>query len=82
MARLSLSLLGPIEVSLDGRRVTGFEYDKVRALLIYLVVEAACAHARGALAGLLWPDLPESHGSPQPKPGAHHPPPGHRGPYR
>src|SRR4051794_25673840 len=59
MARLSLSVLGPIQVTLDDRPVTGFEYDKVCALLIYLVVEAASAHRRRALAGLLWPDLPE-----------------------
>ncbi|MDQ5850809.1 MAG: tetratricopeptide repeat protein [Chloroflexota bacterium] len=60
MARLALSLLGPIQVTLDARPVTGFEYDKVRALLCYLVVEAAHAHRRGALAGLLWPELPEA----------------------
>jgi DNA-binding SARP family transcriptional activator len=40
MARLSLSLLGPFEVTLDGVPVTAFDSNKVRALLAYLAVEA------------------------------------------
>ena len=59
MGCLSLSLLGPIEVCLDGEPATGFRYDKVRALLFYLAVESECAHSREELIGLLWPDLPE-----------------------
>jgi predicted ATPase/DNA-binding SARP family transcriptional activator len=59
MARLSISLLGPLRVSCDGRPVTGFESDKVRALLAYLAVEADRPHRREKLAGLLWPDWPE-----------------------
>src|SRR5512143_2828902 len=59
MGCLSLSLLGPIEVRLDGEPATGFRYDKVRALLFYLAVESECAHSREALIGLLWPDLSE-----------------------
>lgn len=59
MARLSLSLLGPMQVTLDDQPVTGFAYDKVRALLAYLAVEADRPHRREALLGLLWPDFPE-----------------------
>src|SRR5215216_4451151 len=56
MAHLALALLGPIQITLDGRSVAGFDYDKVRALLAYLAVEADRAHRRAVLAGLLWPD--------------------------
>jgi predicted ATPase/DNA-binding SARP family transcriptional activator len=66
MARLELSFLGPFRVVLDGEPVTGFESNKVRALLAYLAVEGDChpggylrPHSRGALAGLLWPGWPE-----------------------
>ena len=56
MAHLSLSLLGSFQVTLDGRPVTGFKSNKVRALLAYLAVEANRLHRRETLAGLLWPD--------------------------
>jgi predicted ATPase/DNA-binding SARP family transcriptional activator/Flp pilus assembly protein TadD len=59
MARLSLSLLGPLHVTLDGMPASGFGYNKVRALLAHLAVEADRAHHRDALVGLLWPDLPD-----------------------
>jgi predicted ATPase/DNA-binding SARP family transcriptional activator len=59
MARLSLALLGPLQVMLDGAPITTFESDKVRALLAYLAIEADRPHRRDALAGLLWPDRPE-----------------------
>ena len=59
MARLAVRLLGPFEVTLDGKPVAGFRSDKVRALLAYLCVEPAGPHRRERLAGLLWPDLPE-----------------------
>ena len=56
---LSVRLLGPFQVTLDERPVTGFTSDKVRALLAYLVAEADRPHRREALAGLLWPEWPE-----------------------
>src|SRR4051794_24505686 len=58
MAHLSLALLGPFVVTLDGRSVTTFESVKVRALLAYLAVEADRPHTRADLADLLWPVLP------------------------
>ncbi|HEY3230348.1 MAG TPA: BTAD domain-containing putative transcriptional regulator [Roseiflexaceae bacterium] len=54
MARLTLSLLGPLQVRLDDQPVTGLAYAKVRALLAYLAVEAR-PHGRDALAEFLWP---------------------------
>jgi DNA-binding SARP family transcriptional activator len=56
MPHLSLSLLGPFQVALDKAPVSGFEYNKVRALLAYLAVEARQAHHREVLAELLWPE--------------------------
>ena len=60
MARFALSLLGPVQATLDGQLINHFAYDKVRALLVYLAVESGAAHARDALAGLLWPELPNA----------------------
>jgi DNA-binding SARP family transcriptional activator len=59
MARLSLSLLGSLQVRLDDQPLTTLAYDKVRALLAYLAVEAQ-PHGRDALAELLWPDQPSA----------------------
>jgi WD40 repeat protein/DNA-binding SARP family transcriptional activator len=57
--RLTLRLLGPPEVHLDGEPLTGLASNKVRALLFFLAVEANQRHRRETLAGLLWPDYPE-----------------------
>jgi len=56
MVRLAAHLLGPLQVTLDGKPVTGFESDKARALLAYLIIEAERPHRREKLAGLLWPE--------------------------
>ena len=50
MASLRVKLFGPFEVSLDGQAVIGFDSDKVRALLAYLVVEADQPHRREKIA--------------------------------
>jgi DNA-binding SARP family transcriptional activator len=59
MTHLSLSLLGPPQIAVDGKPAVGFDSNKVRALLVYLAVEAARPHSREVLAELLWPGLPQ-----------------------
>lgn len=59
MARLTLSFLGPFQAGIDSLPVKGFESDKVRALLAYLVVEAGQPHRRDSLAALFWPEQPQ-----------------------
>ena len=59
MTRLSISLLGPLQIALDGEPITDFATDKAQALLIYLAVESDRPHRRDELAGLLWPDQPQ-----------------------
>ncbi len=63
MKTLSILLLGGFEVLLDGRPVTAFGTDKVRALLAFLAVEAGRPHRRASLAELFWPELPEERAS-------------------
>ncbi|MBN1248847.1 MAG: AAA family ATPase [Anaerolineae bacterium] len=60
MIGLSIRLFGGFAVTRDGEPVTGFDSNKVRALLAYLAVEADHAHRRDSLAALLWPDYPDS----------------------
>lgn len=59
MARLTLRVLGELQVSIDDVPIQSFESDKVRALLAYLAVVADRAHTREELIGLLWPDFTE-----------------------
>lgn len=56
MPHLSLSVLGSLHITLDGKPITALAYDKVWALLVYLALAADRAHRRTTLAGLLWPD--------------------------
>ncbi|MFN2164843.1 MAG: BTAD domain-containing putative transcriptional regulator, partial [Anaerolineae bacterium] len=60
MPRLTLSLLGSFQATLDGEPITAFQSDKARALLAYLAVESDRPHTREKLAGLLWPESSES----------------------
>lgn len=59
MAHLSLGVLGPLQVLVDDAPVAALESDKVRALLVYLAVEADRPHRRESLVGLLWPECAE-----------------------
>jgi predicted ATPase/DNA-binding SARP family transcriptional activator/Tfp pilus assembly protein PilF len=59
MTKLSIRLLGPLQVTLDGQPLTDFATDKARALLAYLAVESDHSQRRDTLAGLLWPEHPQ-----------------------
>ena len=59
MTKLSIDVLGTLQVSMDDEPISALESVKVRALLAYLVVEADHPHHREALVGLFWPDFPE-----------------------
>ena len=59
MAALELKLLASFQGTLNGRILTQFATDKVRALLAYLAVERQQAHRRESLAALLWPAQPD-----------------------
>nr|WP_290666495.1 BTAD domain-containing putative transcriptional regulator [Ardenticatena sp.] len=54
---LALHVLGPFHVTRQGKPVTNFRSDKVRALLVYLAIEHDRPRRRDELAGLLWPDM-------------------------
>lgn len=65
MTTLKIFLFGSPRVELrdraaNGRSAPKFLSDKVRALLIYLATEHARPFRREALAGLLWPNMPEA----------------------
>ncbi len=59
MAQLFIRALGSLQLTLDGNPLTGFDSDKVRGLLVYLVVESNRSHTREKLAGLFWPEYSE-----------------------
>ncbi|MGD8475493.1 MAG: BTAD domain-containing putative transcriptional regulator, partial [Anaerolineae bacterium] len=60
MTRLSVRLLGTLQITLEGTPATGFQSNKERALLAYLSEESQQPHTREKLAGLLWPERTES----------------------
>jgi adenylate cyclase len=59
MARLTIHLLGPVQVTLDGQPIAGFETEKGRASLAYLAAEPDRTHRREALAEMFWPGRAE-----------------------
>lgn len=60
MDLLEIHLLGSFQVTRGKTLTTGFESNKVRALLAYLAVEADTPHQRRKLAALFWPEFPET----------------------
>jgi predicted ATPase/DNA-binding SARP family transcriptional activator len=60
LAHLSHAFLGSWQVLLGASSVPNFKYDKVRALLTYLVVEKKRPHRREALMDMFWPEMPET----------------------
>lgn len=56
MSKIRVRLLGGFEVWAGERQIAGFESQKVRALLAYLVCNRRRAFTRDHLAGLLWPE--------------------------
>ncbi|MCP4415938.1 MAG: tetratricopeptide repeat protein [Chloroflexi bacterium] len=59
MASFSVTLFGTFQVILNGAAVTRFPTDKIRALLIYLLLHADQPLRRDILIGLLWAELPQ-----------------------
>jgi DNA-binding SARP family transcriptional activator/predicted ATPase len=59
MAKLGLTLLGTLLVTVAGKPVSQFRTDKIRGLLIYLALENDRPHQRQSLAALFWPDMVE-----------------------
>lgn len=60
MSSIEISLLGPMQVTVEGLAVPDFEADSARALLAYLVISREVPSPREVLAGLLWPEWSES----------------------
>ncbi len=54
--RAEVRLLGGFDVRVDGQPVNGFESQKVRGLLAYLIVNRGTARSRERLVSLFWPD--------------------------
>jgi len=50
-----LTLFGHFSMTLGGTTLTQFSYDKVKALLVYLLLNEQATN-RAGLAGMLWPD--------------------------
>ena len=48
MAGVSVHALGSLQIKLDGKLASGFDSDKVRALLVYLMMEDGRPHRRQA----------------------------------
>jgi predicted ATPase/DNA-binding SARP family transcriptional activator/Tfp pilus assembly protein PilF len=57
--RLTVNCLGGLRFELDGKSISGFETDKAKALLVYLLIESQRGCQRSHVAGLLWPDESE-----------------------
>jgi DNA-binding SARP family transcriptional activator len=56
LSKIRVRLLGGFEVWHEDRQVAGFESQKARALLAYLLCHRGRSFSRDHLAGLLWPE--------------------------
>lgn len=56
LSKIRVRLLGGLEVWHEDRQVSGFESQKSRALLAYLLCHRGRTFSRDHLAGLLWPE--------------------------
>jgi len=59
MAKLKIWLLGRFQTELDGRLISNFRSDKVRALLAFLLLESEHPWSREYLSDLFWPNYVE-----------------------
>jgi DNA-binding SARP family transcriptional activator len=59
MTRLKIRLFGQVSVQRDGEPLSGLS-TKTLELLCYLLLHRERGHTREALAGLFWPDAPDS----------------------
>jgi len=62
MNEIVLSLFGALQITLNGKPISGIDSDKVRALFVFLAVEADQTHRRDALAEIFWPDKHQGDG--------------------
>lgn len=62
MRNLGITLLGALNILLDGESIKGLDSDKTRALLVYLALEADQPQRRDFLAEMFWPEKPEGVG--------------------
>jgi len=60
VSKLKFRFLGGFEVWNDDQKIEGFESQKARALLAYLICNRGRSFSRSHVAGLLWPEKEES----------------------
>ncbi len=57
---ITIRLLGAMAAQAEDGQVIHFRTDKIRALLVYLLLEGERPHQRQSLATLLWPEMTDS----------------------
>lgn len=59
MEKVTLTLFGGVAAAVGDSAPIQFRTDKIRALLVYLMLEGDRPHQRSSLAALLWPEMPQ-----------------------